>query len=177
MFTLNLPSTTGAFPFNFVMLNWNPLGHPPTGIYDLPHFDIHFFMIPSNEVATIPGLPVTEMDPEPALAKYIPGNYVMIPGRVPAMGSHWEDTTAAEYNRALFTETFLFGSYQSKVIFYEPMITVDYFLSDPNLTKPVPQPSAVQVDGYYPQEYKIVRNPKTKEYMVILADLTFRKAN
>lgn len=99
-FILDLPSTSDAFPFNFVMLNWNPHGHPPAGIYDLPHFDLHFYMMPESEALAIPGLPPTEMDPEPPLAKYIPENYVMIPGRVPGMGCHWEDTTAPEYNGA-----------------------------------------------------------------------------
>jgi hypothetical protein len=29
-------------PFKWVGLNWNPHGHIPPGVYDLPHFDVHF---------------------------------------------------------------------------------------------------------------------------------------
>src|SRR5215475_351192 len=28
-------------PFKWVGLNWNPYGHIPPGVYDLPHFDVH----------------------------------------------------------------------------------------------------------------------------------------
>ncbi len=31
-------------PFKWALVNWNPRGHIPPGVYDVPHFDIHFFM-------------------------------------------------------------------------------------------------------------------------------------
>jgi hypothetical protein len=31
-------------PFKWTLLNWNPHGHIPPGVYDKPHFDIHFVM-------------------------------------------------------------------------------------------------------------------------------------
>lgn len=30
-------------PFTYVPMNWNPHGHMPPGVYDLPHFDVHFY--------------------------------------------------------------------------------------------------------------------------------------
>lgn len=29
-------------PFEHATLDWNPEGHPPPGIYTVPHFDVHF---------------------------------------------------------------------------------------------------------------------------------------
>ena len=36
-------------PFKWVLLNWNPRGQIPPGVYDVPHFDIHFQMAPIAE--------------------------------------------------------------------------------------------------------------------------------
>src|SRR5689334_9959976 len=33
-------------PFKWVLLNWNPVGHIPPGVYDVPHFDVHFVIAP-----------------------------------------------------------------------------------------------------------------------------------
>jgi hypothetical protein len=27
-------------------INWNPMVHIPPGVYDLPHFDVHFYLEP-----------------------------------------------------------------------------------------------------------------------------------
>ena len=42
------------------------------------------------------------------------------------MGAHWLDITSPELNQEnpkSFTQTFIYGSYDGKVIFMEPMIT------------------------------------------------------
>ena len=33
-------------PFKWVLLNWNAIGHDPRGIFDVPHFDVHFYIEP-----------------------------------------------------------------------------------------------------------------------------------
>ena len=38
-----------ATPFTHVLIDYNPHGHEPPGVYDLPHFDVHFYIIPSAE--------------------------------------------------------------------------------------------------------------------------------
>src|SRR5215207_5911679 len=37
MIPLSLPAQAPA-PYRFVLLDWNPLGHVPPGVFDLPHF-------------------------------------------------------------------------------------------------------------------------------------------
>ena len=32
-----------ATPFEHIVINWNPHGHPPPEIYSVPHFDFHFY--------------------------------------------------------------------------------------------------------------------------------------
>jgi hypothetical protein len=36
-----------------VGLNWNPHGHIPPGVYDLPHFDFHFYIEPIEKIFAI----------------------------------------------------------------------------------------------------------------------------
>jgi hypothetical protein len=73
-------------PSKFATLDWNPLGHEPEGIFDVPHFDFHFYMISNQERLSITPLAPTEMDPEIPLAKYMPAGYIQLPGRVSKYG-------------------------------------------------------------------------------------------
>jgi hypothetical protein len=100
----------------------------------------------------------------------------MIPGRVPAMGTHWVDKTSPELNGGSFTQTLLMGSYQHKVVFYELMITLAYLLDNPKATIPVKQPEAFAQRGYYPTNYRIEYDEQAKEYRVALADFTMQEA-
>ncbi|MEX2581639.1 MAG: DUF5602 domain-containing protein, partial [Gemmatimonadota bacterium] len=47
-FLLEMPAGN-VTPFRFVGLDWNPNGHEPPGVYDTPHFDIHFYTISRAE--------------------------------------------------------------------------------------------------------------------------------
>ena len=67
---------------------------------------------PADTVAGAKPLPAGEM----------PATYINT-GLVPTMGAHWIDVTAPELNGQPFTETFIFGSFDGKMTFYEPMIT------------------------------------------------------
>ncbi len=175
-YILPFPEGAGGTPFTLMGLHWNPNGHGPGPFYMLPHFDFHFYTIPDEARKAIPGLPLNQMDPEPPAPKYLPSDYIMGPGRLPAMGAHWVDRTAPELHGATFTQTFLMGSYQHKVIFYEPMVSLAYLLSRPQATIPIKQPQAVAQAGYYPTNYRIAYDDKAKEYRVALLDFTLRQA-
>src|SRR4051812_11414811 len=36
---IDFPIQARDTPFQYMLLDWNPQGHEPVGIYDLPHFD------------------------------------------------------------------------------------------------------------------------------------------
>lgn len=50
---LNEAATT-ATPFQTVMVHWNPEGHEPAGLYDVPHFDFHFYMVGEKKLLAQP---------------------------------------------------------------------------------------------------------------------------
>jgi hypothetical protein len=102
---------------------------------------------------------------------YLAPNYMLGPAGVPMMGNHAVDVTSPELNGAKFTETFIYGYYDGKMIFYEPMITQEYLLTKPSLNKNIKVPAKYPKTGYYPTTYSISFNETTKEYTVKLGGM------
>ena len=148
---LPLPFQANVTPFDHVVLGWNPHGHEPEGIYTVPHFDFHFYMISPEQRMSIPPFEVdsSEFQNFPA-PQYLPPTYFPIPGGVPMMGTHWADGTAPELNGQPFTQTFLFGSYGGRVTFYEPMITKAFIDATTTFKRHIPQPQAFEKNSFYP---------------------------
>jgi len=152
-----------ATPFKFVMLNWNPNGHEPAGIYDLPHFDVHFYMTSAEEVMNYTD--TVKIDHKLPAADYFPAKHMAVAG-VPMMGKHWIDVTSGELNGQKFTQTFIYGSYDSKVVFYEPMITLDFLKKTSKFERPIPVPAKFQKPGYYPTKMRVVKHDGVTEVLL-----------
>lgn len=171
---LYFPSGKGKGFYNHVLLNWNPQGHEPAGVYDKPHFDIHFY-ITSNEARMAIGPNDSVQFANVPDSIYVPAGYIHGPGGVPMMGVHWVDTMSPEFTGGTFTKTFIWGSYDGKFTFWEPMVTVDYFKTEPNVVIPLRQPAAFQKDGWYPTKYKVSYSPADSTYTVALLNLKYHK--
>lgn len=171
-FTLELPNKTAGLAFDHIDLGWNPSGHEPPGVYDLPHFDMHFYMITPQEKMQITDPDKAEILPSP---EYWPENYVPTPGFVPMMGKHWLNLLSNEAQGKTFDQTFIYGSYNGEFIFYEPMITVDYLKKRSDATYTIFQPAQFQRTGfYYPTSYSINYDEIRKIYTVKLGGMVLR---
>ena len=146
-------------PFKWALINWNPMGHVPKGVYDLPHFDVHFYLDSIENVFAIePGTCGPEFvrcDQFDLGKKSIPGNYIHpdykdVDAVAPAMGNHLIDLTSPEFKGQRFTRTWIFGAYDGRITFYEEMLSRDYILSKPDRCNPIKTPAAVDRAGYYP---------------------------
>lgn len=173
-FVLQFPKTKGLNFYTHALIDWNPVGHEPPGVYDVPHFDFHFYIIPESERLAIGPNDLTEFANAPA-AKYIPPLYLQTPGGVPQMGAHWVDLLAPEFNGGKFTKTFIWGSYDGNFIFWEPMVTLEYLLSHPDDLESLRQPLAFQRDGWYATSYKVAYTTSPNEYTIALMGLVFHK--
>lgn len=161
-------------PFKYILFDYNPHGHEPDGVYTVPHFDFHFYKTTLAETLAItPGDPKSEIYPNPA---YVPANFFP-GGGVPQMGNHWIDPLAPELNGQPFTATFLYGSYDGKVTFMEPMITVDYIKSTEAVETAIKQPLKYSPAGNYPTSYIIHHNHAAKQYEIMIADFVARTAD
>jgi hypothetical protein len=178
MYTFALPTDAAAHvtPYDHVMINWNPTGHPPAA-YMVPHFDIHFYQVTMAEQAAIaPSDPQfaakLALDPP---AAFIPVNYQHNPpGGVPNMGAHWIDTTAPELNGQPFTATFIYGSYNGQFMFAEPMIARSYLESHATTTTQIGLPAQYPAPGYYPTSYTVSYDTATQEHVVSLGGFVHR---
>jgi hypothetical protein len=176
----------GDIPFKWVLLNWNPSGHIPPGVYDVPHFDVHFEMAPIADVFAIEPGPCGpefvrcdqfETARKPLPPNYMPPDYRDVEAVVPAMGNHLIDTTGPEFQKQPFTRSWIYGIYDGKVIFYEAMVAHAYLLTKPNGCLPIKAPKAVAVAGYYPSEYCVRHNAAAGEYTVSMEKFGRREAS
>ena len=180
---LFLPKHNQNIPFKWVLLNWNPEGHPPPGVYDLPHFDIHFYTMDYLKRNSIRMGPCAEemMDCDdlkkaltPVPPKFLPEEYISIGEAVavPRMGMHLLNPRSPELlkppENKKFTHTYFYGAYDGHITFFEPMITLAYFQSEPDVCIATKQPSEFETSGYYPTKYCIKFSPKTSQYTVSL---------
>jgi len=185
--TLNTLPTTGEQENGFILhisnkakelttidhieLGWNPTGHPPAGIYDLPHFDFHYYMVTEEEVHNTMVEATMEIAPP---ADYLPVNYIPGPS-IPMMGKHWLDATSPELNGSVFNQTFTYGSNNGEVTFYEPMITKLFLTTTTSFEREIPLPAKVSRTGNYPTKMRIEK--KNDKVSLILSHFVNRVAS
>lgn len=175
-FTLPLPRRNET-PFRQVVLNWNPGGHEPPGIYDQPHFDFHFYMIDTlARKGILPSDPLFQLKAERLPApELIPAGYVLpAPMAVPQMGVHWVDPTSPELNGKTFTRTFIYGSWDGELIFAEPMITKAFLEARTDSSFALPAAARYPKPGYHPTTYRVRWDDAAREYRVSLTGLVRR---
>jgi hypothetical protein len=172
------PEIVSITPFNHIVIDWNPAGHDPV-FYASPHFDFHFYSMTSSDRKKIPaygGNDTIKFQNAPH-ADYFPVDYVPAPGGEPEMGAHWVYKFAPELPPTLapFTETFVYGSYDGKVNFIEPMVTHSFFQAITDWSRSIPQPAKVQISGYYPTKLHITHVDGI--YKLALEELVYRVAS
>ena len=166
------PAEASATAFQHAAINWEPTGHAPAA-YLVPHFDFHFYMISSQQREAI-----TSADPSYATklalqptASFLPAGYVIGMG-MERMGMHWRDPASPELSGAPFTSTFIYGSYDGKIIFAEPMIAKSYLDSKPALVvRPLKLPQQYSTTGQQATAYSTVYDATKKELRIALVDL------
>jgi hypothetical protein len=200
MYLLDLPSQNPT-PYKFVQFDWNPSGHEPAGVYDLPHFDFHFYTVPvsvrNSIVPTDPqyaakaaNYPAQDLRAPFYIDAATPAGAPPAAVTVPEMGLHWLDVRSPELQGMAgkpqdfkaFTKTFIYGSWNGEFIFDEPMITKAYLLAKKTTTDatlrdeliPVSTPTKRAKAGYYPNAYRITYDASAKEYRVALTQLVLR---
>ena len=175
-YVLALPPEAASTAFDHVGINWNPHGHSPAGIYDTGHFDFHFYTITPEERSRITarGEDLARARKQPAI-EYVPAGYIYAPdSEIPRMGGHWVDPQSNEFQKQPFTRTFLYGNYDGRIVFMEPMITKAFLESKVSVTETIKLPSKYARPGYYPTRYSIKYDAGSAEYSIALEGLTLR---
>lgn len=176
-FVLPLHQKTKALTaFDHIVVNWNVHGHEPDHVFDITHFDFHFYKISLADQLAIPPYAIAPamFNADPPIG-YLPSMYLHVPGGVPQMGAHWVDLLSPEFNSGVFTHTFIFGSYNGNVTFLEPMVTLAIFESGNTIHKNIRQPQYfLPINKYYPTRYNIWKDISNDRHYVSLDQMLWR---
>ena len=186
---LALPSKNPT-PYQFVQFGWNPQGHEPPGVWDVPHFDFHFWtaslavrnsIVPSDPkyAEKAARYPADSLRPQFYLDAATAAKTTPAAMTVPEMGLHWFDVRTPEIQKIAgkpdayrpFTTTFIYGTWDGEFVFAEPMITREYLMAKGDTTIQVPA-AKFSRPGYYPASYRIRWDASTREYLVSLTEFS-----
>lgn len=173
-YPLPMPPDGPRTVVDHVVVNWESAGHPPPHVYDVPHFDFHFYLVsPADRLAVAFSSEMDSGDPgQQPPAELVPAGYVLPPGTaVPQMGVHAINPVTSEFHGQPFTATFIYGYYNKRLTFIEPMASLAYLKAKPSFSAPVPRPATYTKAGAYPSTYGIKYDTNNKVYEVTLGDL------
>ena len=188
VFAIPGEAAQAAAPFKWVALNWNPHGHgmPAPPPWAAPHFDFHFYLVPRADVQRLRTGKCGEMidcddfktATKPVPAKYVHANHIDVGAAVPDMGNHLIDSKSPELAKGgpPFTHTFIFGAYDGKITFLEPMVTLAFIASKPDVCAKINQPEAFEVAGAYPTRYCVRYQRSDDTYTISIEEFVRRQA-
>lgn len=163
---------TGAGLVQSANLQWHPTGHEPEHVYDVPHFDVHFYTITEKVRGGImPGSALGKVMPAKAI---LPPGGILAPGYVPGMGMHDIPASQPEFNHGTFSVSPIIGYWDGKLAFFEVMFTKAWLLQNQDKTGAFPQPASVQQHGRYPTRYAVRYDAAADAYQVSLTDFRAR---
>lgn len=163
-------------PFDHLTMGFMASGHPPPGIYSVPHFDFHFYKMSFADRLAIPAYPqaMSAFNNNPPQG-YLPPAYVKAPAGEAQMGTHWMDVLSPEFNGQPFTHTFVYGSYDGKVNFLEPMATLAFLSAGTTVHKVIRQPQLFDpTNTYYPTRYNIWKNDDKNRHYIAMDQMVLR---
>lgn len=172
-------------PFEWMLINWNTMGHAPPEIYTYPHFDFHFYSLDLATRNTIDAGPCAllidcddyDVATAPIPPQFIPTDYQSVGAAEVAMGDHLIDLGGHEFtDPGSFDHTWIYGAWDGEIAFYEPMITRQYLLSEPDTCVPLKLPAEWATSGYYPLEYCMRYRPNRDDYTVSMESFVYRAA-
>jgi hypothetical protein len=182
MTMLPLPNDANSkLPYKTISMDWNPQGHEPEVFFGAKHFDFHFYTMTESEIHGI-SMDSNKMYKEPVQSDVPAGytGYVNIPGMgriatggAPMMGWHFTDSTVPMIpGQYVFDKIFIYGFYNGKMNFMEPMITKEYLEKKETFTASIPQPQTyINSGNFWPTKYTIRFNAATNQYIVEMHDM------
>ncbi len=153
-------------------LQWHPVGHPPPGVYTVPHFDVHFYTITEAvRAGIVPNAPAGKVLPAKRL---LPPNAMLAPGFVPGMGMHVIGKSQPEFNGGKFTVSPIIGYWNGDLAFFEVMFTKAWLVQKSGKAGAFPQPASVKRHGFYPTKYSVRYDAAKDAYHVAISDFVER---
>lgn len=176
--TVPLPEAALDAGYDHVSLDWMPHGHEPDKLFGMPHFDVHFYMTTEAErLAIDPSDPLyMKKAANRPSADLMPPNFVPPPelDPIPAMGEHWLDVTDPIFKGKPFEAVLIYGAWDGKVIFVEPMVTSDLLVSRRDFGGKLGLPERVAETVSLPNEWSVSFDAATGVHLVSIDSLVPR---
>lgn len=171
---LPMPTKGPKTVVDHVVINWESDGHPPSHVYDVPHFDFHFYLVSRAEQMKVTfNNDKDSGDPsQQPSAELLPEGYIVPPGTaVSQMGVHAVNPSSNEFHDKPFTATFIYGYYNKQQTFIEPMVSLAFLKSKPSFSADLRRPISYTKPGAYPSAYSVKYVAAHKVYEVMLEEL------
>jgi hypothetical protein len=143
-------------PFRLVEIDWHPNGHPPAGVYTVPHFDAHFYVIPKSERDAIafakPGSVPKAAD------TIVPMGYITDGTVEPQMGMHYVSPSQPEFHGKPFMATQIWGYNKGHLAFVEAMFSLKFVNAKESWTQSLAQPRDTSISAALPRTMSVSRN-------------------
>jgi hypothetical protein len=177
-----------GLPVRWATVNWNPEGHlaPAPPVWSAAHFDFHFFIAEPSLIRGIRTGPCAEFihcedsarATMPLPSRHAPEDYINVGAAVAAMGNHMVDARDPELAdpKRGFSHTFIYGTYDGKLIFLEPMVSHAFLSGRPQDCRPLRPPEAYATAGWYPTRYCVRHDAASATYRVTLEGLVQHQA-
>ena len=161
-----------ATGMDHLTIYWEHHGHPPKPFLT-PHFDFHFYTISDADRKTIdcankakpavipPGYSLLDVD--------IPGLGMLTGLCVPGMGMHSLVTTDLEATTP-FSGTMVLGFYNTRPIFFEPMVAKAKLEEKQSFTLPMVVPAGLAAGVHYPTKFEAVYDTSIPGYRLVFSD-------
>lgn len=81
------------------------------------------------------------------------------------------DPAGAEFQGEVFSHNFIYGYYKGELMFLEPMVSLAYLQSLPEMSSPVKKPQRYSYPGWYPGTYQIGYDAGKGEYRIAIRNL------
>jgi len=165
-------SARNATGVDHLTVYWEHHGHPPTPFLT-PHFDFHFYSISDSDrkaidctnktkpLAVVTGYTLPDID--------IPGLGMLEGLCVSGMGMHAllsPELTAT----TPFSGTMVMGYYDSKPIFFEPMVAKAKLMEKKSFTLPMVVPKGLAKGVHYPRKFQAVYDAKMPGYRLVFTE-------
>lgn len=162
----------GAGMVQTANLQWHPMGHEPEHVYDVPHFDVHFYTITEAvRAGIVPNAPAGKVLPP---KRIMPPNAILAPGFVPGMGMHVVGKRQPEFTGGKFSISPIIGYWNGDLAFFEVMFTKAWLMQKNGKTGAFLQPASVKRHGFYPTKYSVTYDAAKDAYQVAISDFIQR---
>jgi hypothetical protein len=142
--------------FRLVEIDWHPHGHPPAGVYTVPHFDAHFYVIPKSERDAI-AFAAPGSVPKAADA-IVPMGYITDGTVEPQMGMHYVSASQPEFHGKPFMASQIWGYNKGHFAFVEAMFSLKFVNAKQSWTQAIPRPKNAGIAAGLPTSMSVGRN-------------------